>query len=375
MRVLMIAPFLRSNLGAANKIDAVMQMLLALQCDVKFVNSCARVNGVAGVPVRSGIDEIPLSKFLGWMDKLVSPFRVRRALERAHRGWRPEVIWIYNTYYFEVFAALSVVAAYEKPRIVLEWEDSALERGRGLNPKPYMDHIAWLLLRRRVNAAVAVNQRLCSTIRELGCPAEVFAGFVDDSILLRADARTPFSAQHKVATVGYFGGLNREKGAAIVLEAISRLADVANFIVCGSGQLWGEFEELSRRCRNLVLLRGLEKDALASAIAQCDVLLNPHRPIDAGSGGIFPFKVVEALASRRLLITTDLPDLPGVDLRSAAHFVPSTAADFIAAIADSRQIYFRNRAAIDDVAGRVRDRYGFAGATGIVQRALGCVPH
>ena len=62
---------------------------------------------------------------------------------------------------------------------------------------------------------------------------------------------------------------------------------------------------------------GVEDDTLENLMHRCNVIVNPHSKLPgSGEAGIFPFKVIEAIAAGTILVSTPHPSC-GHDLSEA----------------------------------------------------------
>ena len=130
------------------------------------------------------------------------------------------------------------------------------------------------------------------------------------------------------------------------------------FVVTGKGELESKFEEFASRFpERLHFLGPVSDEQLRDAMASADVVINAHEYNE----GIFPFKVLETVASGRLLISAPLP-MAGYDwLKDAIEFRQPRLPDFLAAIDMAREIYNCRKTAIDRAANTAETRFGCIG--------------
>jgi glycosyltransferase involved in cell wall biosynthesis len=88
----------------------------------------------------------------------------------------------------------------------------------------------------------------------------------------------------------------------------------------------------------------------------CDAIINPHTPISNMGNGVFPFKVIEAIASGRLVISTPLPAC-GLDLEASVLFVGHEVHALSKALTEANQFYQSRKSGIESAAGEVRLRF------------------
>jgi glycosyltransferase involved in cell wall biosynthesis len=270
----------------------------------------------------------------------------------AHR--EPALVWIYNSYAFEAKFGLALKKLAGCP-LILELEDWPTARGRGLNPKPALDRI-WL--ERVVPAAdlvTCVNENLRDQLRAAGARSYLLPSLISPGLNSAGEEYPPFSRSGY--TLGYFGGLSAEKGADVILELAGQLPPPWRITVTGTGPLSSEFVRLASDCPNSLSFEENATDArVHSLMMSCDAIVNPHRPISSMGNGIFPFKVFEALASGRLLISTELPPC-GLDLESSTLWFDGTAASLRTVLLDARNHFTLNQNLVSKLAAEVRATY------------------
>ena len=254
----------------------------------------------------------------------------------------PEIAWFYNGYAFEMRVAKYLKKKYST-KIVIEFEDWHFARNRGLNPKPFLDWYFWTRTKKDFDYGFAVNAFLKNKLDNYKVPSVLFPGVISESVLRLAYEHPPFTHKDKV-TVGYFGGLSVEKGAALLLKIIPIVNNTITFIVTGTGALSADFIKCSQMYpERLKFMGSVSEDELYNAIKSVDVILNPH----AINNGVFPFKVLEALASGRLLISTALPMAGYEWAEKAIEFRDCCINDFLDAIFHSLDIYIARQIFID----------------------------
>jgi glycosyltransferase involved in cell wall biosynthesis len=91
----------------------------------------------------------------------------------------------------------------------------------------------------------------------------------------------------------------------------------------------------------------VDETTLLSLISDCDVLVNLHASIEKMSNGVFPFKVIEYVASGRLVISTDLPAISVKEIHEAICFAKPEAASIVDALGSAEEIYLRKRTKIE----------------------------
>jgi glycosyltransferase involved in cell wall biosynthesis len=243
--------------------------------------------------------------------------------------------------------------------MILEFEDWHFSRSRGYNPKPYLDYFFWRLSAKLMSGAFVVNNMLASKMRPFRQRVELLPGVVPHKLVDIAKASEPFSSSLKIINVGFFGGLTAEKGAGVVMQLAATLPDNYVLHVTGSGPLAAEMESCARQYPNRLNFHGrVNDDQLYELIAGCDVMLNPHASIEEMNDGVFPFKVIEAVASGRLLISTTVPRQGLDDVLQGVLFVEHSVDSFLKAILMSRAHYLQHAVAIKNGAAMANQRFG-----------------
>ena len=365
--VVVVAPFTPGgdapHLGAAKKIELVLGLLHRLGFNVHLVDSShpllAFDGGVRQQPCRVGDTPLTLwrppglpSRKLGKLwNVLAAP-----AFMRALVGLRPAFVWVYNSYSFEARAAL-FLKRHAASKVVLELEDMPLARPRGLNPKPWLDQhflprlLAAADLVTYVNAALRRDAAL-RTQRSLLFPSLLQQALVDTTPAPRFAQAT--------RRLGYFGGLDAEKGAGMLLDAVPRLPEGWKLVVTGVGSLEPGFAAAQQAHPQRLEFHGRVTHAKVLELMQgCDAIVNPHTPITQMNEGVFPFKVCEALASGALLVSTALPSID-IDLSRSMLGFDGTVDGLLGALDQAPAFHARHR---DDIAGTrsaICDRYSEA---------------
>jgi glycosyltransferase involved in cell wall biosynthesis len=181
----------------------------------------------------------------------------------------------------------------------------------------------------------------------------------------------PVFLSEKGTVVGYFGGLSPEKGANLILEALPKSGNDIRYVVCGAGALKVEFEEAQRQFPdNLQFLGCVSTCELHQAMSRCDVIVNPHKPLSAYGQGIFPFKIVEAIASGRVVVSTELGDFDTIQLDRVIVPILPTVDSLLSGIRQSRDYFYRNKQTIHEVSRTVAEHYSSSRITNDMQSLL-----
>lgn len=352
-------------LGAAKKIASVVAALSVLGREVILVNSAHNVEMRAAlkiekIEIRPGLQirtvTLPTyaSRPFGKAINLLFARSLAREVLREVAGDGIALLWIYNGYAFESRFALEVMGKTGCP-LVVELEDMPFARKRPGNLKPMLDD---RYLRRALPPAslvTCVNQ----TIQQaLGIPPGktlLLPGLVDGKLMNTADSRQPFSGPMR--TAGYFGNLSEEKGADLLLKLFESPPPGWKFLVTGTGKLAEQFFSTAKKTPELLTFIHKASDAeVTAAMLECDAIINPHRSIAEMGNGVFPFKVVEALASGRLVVSTPVPPC-GINLEDCVLFFDHGIDSLRDALASAAAFYHAQQGRINSVRSEVRSRH------------------
>ncbi len=349
------------HLGAARKIELVAGLLSRLSFDVHLVDSShaarewrrpvlAESRRLAGCDVTYWRPACLPSRKLGKLCNVVAPGEI---LERL-AALEPAFAWLYNSYAFEARIGLRLQRA-TLCGLVLELEDLPRARPRGVNPKPWLD--AWYFERvlPRADLVTFVNAALEARFApRMNGRTMLFPSLLGHH-LVAAAGPTRFGRAHR--RLGYFGGLELDKGANVLLELLPQLPDGWHVVVTGAGSLEPAFRRAAAEFPHALTFHGrVEHGRVAELMVDCDAIVNPHASIAAMHDGVFPFKVCEALASGALVISTPLPP---IDVELAEVVVPfdGSAGDLAKVLADAPRRYLANQSAIAAVRQAVVARY------------------
>lgn len=340
-------------LGAARKIRGVLAALQGCFDQVVVVNSAH--NDEERLPAawdNLKTEQGGIAAYLPprWpsrpIGKMLNLVGVRRDVEAVlGRFPKPGLVWIYNSYAYEALFLWEILKRWpqdQRPRVILEVEDWPLARLRKGHPKPWLDWMGMKFALKQADAVMCVNDALAQKIRMMAGRQQevrVLPGLVDEKVLKLHTTHPPFRVNGKLQ-IGYFGGLSEEKGVGMVLEAIraSREEDW-EWIVSGSGPLAEKFRECAATCPKLKFHGTVEDDRLVRLMGKCDVILNPHQDISQMGEGVFPFKVIESVATGRLVISTKLPPSGLFTLDEALEIFDGSVEGLVEALSNSREIF------------------------------------
>jgi glycosyltransferase involved in cell wall biosynthesis len=292
------------------------------------------------------------------LGKLKNLFCVDQVLNELKIIGQPKFIWLYNGYAFEMLFALKAKSTLKVP-MIFEFEDWHFSRGRGLNPKPTIDYCFWRLAAGSMAGAFVVNKLLANKMQGLTKRIELLPGIVPQVLADIASHYPPFNTTAVAINIGFFSGLNTEKGADIVLQLAHQLPEGFVLHVTGAGALGQDFEQAAAALKGKLCYYGRVDDkTLYQIIAKCDVMLNPHTSIEHMNNGVFPFKVIEAVASGRLLISTPVLTEGLLDVLAGVQFVNHSVEDFLDAILVCQQYFNTHSKLIAECAVIANHKFG-----------------
>ncbi len=359
-----------SNLGASKKIESVVRMLKTLNKSIVLINSAHNQEEFGRSRVRrqivGGVNTVVVTPFTlpnRKIGKLLNLLFAIYCARRFSRKSKKQLIWCYNGYAFECLFALSLDAPKE---IVVEMEDMPFSRKRGrFDIKDRLDSFLLDILADKVNLMTCVNQAIADYFSALPAKKILFPSVINQKLASQG-FNAPFSGGSR--TIGYFGGLNQEKGADVMLELVRELPADWRVIVTGGGVLAADFVALAAQFpERLTFGQNVSEEQLHRYMQECDVLVNPHKPIVDMGNGVFPFKVYEYIYTRRLVLTTKLPAERSV-IESALEFFDGSVHALKAKLTDAEAIYLNRRGNIDAAAEYIATNFSEQGfANSVVQ--------
>ena len=375
--VILVAPYAPEvpllNLGASKKIQLIASLLTRLGFTVHHVDSShphERFTApVMGHPTH--IEQTPVTLWRPFClpsrkaGKLLNVY-ASPSLYRRLADLKPDLIWVYNSYAFEARLGMHLQRT-TGAKLVFELEDLPLSRGRGLNPKPLLDQHYFRPLMQRADLVTFVNAVLLQRHRQDAKAALLFPSILQQALVEQPAAQRFASPEHRV---GYFGGLDIDKGVGTLLELPPQMPSNWKLVVTGAGPLTPALQDLARQHPQQVEFHGAVSHArVLELMSSCDVILNPHSSITGMQDGVFPFKVCEALASGAVLVSTPLPSID-IDLESCVLFFDGSARGLAESLDKAEAHHRQRQAAIARVRDQVRHQYGESQVLAQLQHAI-----
>jgi glycosyltransferase involved in cell wall biosynthesis len=191
---------------------------------------------------------------------------------------------------------------------------------------------------KNIDFSFGVNDNLVKIMSEFNVTSALLPGIVPTRLIKLCDKNPSFSAEY--IRLGYFGGLSKEKGVDVLIDVIKQLPEGYRFVISGAGILEKELKILADMFPKKLEFHGrVSEGILYELISNVDVLVNPHSPINDMSEGVFPFKVIEAIASGKLLFSTDLPSANVPGLLDGVVFYDGKASSLLSIIAQTSALH------------------------------------
>lgn len=112
----------------------------------------------------------------------------------------------------------------------------------------------------------------------------------------------------RIISIGRFV---EQKGYDIAIEAIKELSLKINIelYLIGGGALYKKYEDLAKGFENIKLINWIEQSELKKLLEQSDIYIQPSKPF---YGEAMPRTILEAMAMRLPVITTNIAAIPGI---------------------------------------------------------------
>ena len=354
------------SLGARAKLEVIIGILLKLGFRIHLVDSThprlpagsfwqsSRVAGKATIEGAQISWSRPFTVANRRLGKLLN-ILFMRSLVRRLAALNPCLVWIYNAYAFEGRLALKLSNRCRIP-ILLELEDLPLARHRRLNPKPYLDEYYFRRLMKKVSLITYVNHVLMQRYGGDGVRKLLLPSVLGNEFACAPPVRSRFLGPRYL--LGYFGGLEVDKGADILLKLVAAMPEPWHLIVTGRGTLQREFAAAAAEVpERFTFLGVVERAQMISEMSRCDAIINPHRSIAAMGDGVFPFKVCESIATGALLLSTRLPEID-IDTSRGVLFFDGSLTSMFEALAGAKRFYDGQRTDIETLRASVCERFG-----------------
>ncbi len=277
------------------------------------------------------------------------------------------LIWLYNTRSAESLVAIVALLLRPSLRLILQLEDlpSARQLNHGISGR--IDHFFTWLLSKKASHIFAVShnvaQSFCNRYNYSLDLIKILPPLIDPSFNSQVYNRVPPFSNNTI-TIFYAGSYSPEKGVEDLIEAFLRLdSKEYELRLCGNSpaKLIHKYSQFDK----IIFLGIVEQDRLFRSYASADIVVNPHLPI-LNSNYIFPFKLVEIIASGALPLTTAVPGSEVFGLPSECFF--AGVDDLVDKLNNSRAIWQSNQSVLLEISAFCRCQYSLERA----QNMLSC---
>jgi glycosyltransferase involved in cell wall biosynthesis len=277
--------------------------------------------------------------------------------KRPFRRTTP-ILWIYNSRLSEALIAFAILLFIPALPLYLQIEDLPRARIQNRGIRGLLDVACLHFLVRRANhifvVSPVVGQVLQSITPITSAHLSVLPPLLSPEFLLTVAQRSqPFS--QRITTILYAGGYGIEKGVTDLIQAFLRLPpDLFSLQLAGAvpDTLFSTLPSNTR----IQILGHLDNSDLYSHYANADVLVSPHR-VTQRSSSIFPFKLIEYVASGALPLTTPMPGVEQLCLPN--HCLFETVDDLTSKLLNSRTIWMQHKQSILASSANLRYSYSY----------------
>jgi glycosyltransferase involved in cell wall biosynthesis len=241
-------------------------------------------------------------------------------------------------------------------QLVVQQEDLPSARQANSGLAGWVDYITTKLLSKRANHIFAVSESVANAFsRMCNVPSSkinLIPPALDSLFIEKARIRPePFIGNQ--FSILYAGSFNLDKGVTDLIQAFIRLPP-GMFKLHLVGSAYIEFSSKYSHHKDIVFTGILQEEELFEMYTMSDIVVNPHRPI-LNSDHIFPFKIVETIASGALPLTTPVPGCEIFDLPKDCLF--RDVDELTTKLSQSREIWQNNRERIHCCANSCRSKF------------------
>jgi len=351
--------------GRARKVEQVFNILSSLGCRLKGLNIANTTLFQRTIRIHNLCTSrfIPVRYLQLCLNSILFGLRSISSLQSAY-------LWLYNTRSAESVVALSLLLVRPKLSLVLQLEDlpSARKANDGLSG--FLDTVSTRLLAKKASHVFAVSPSAAlSFCRMVGYPVDKVSTLppaLHPSLIRKVQTRPdPFG--ERCISILYAGSYSHDKGVSDLINAFLTLPSGSLFRLLLAGPAPSD---LRSQCanNNQIIFRGmLSTDELFELYTTADVVVNPHREV-LNPTHIFPFKLVEIVASGALPLTTPVPGYETFGLPEEC--ILRTQDDLALKLSKSRSIWHSCAHRIRTVASACRDHYSYQAIMAAVKAEL-----
>lgn len=351
--------------GRARKIDQVLVTLSSLGYRVSGLN----IANTFSLQPQPRVHNLCNSRFVPL--RYVQLF-VNSVLFGLSSIYRDQVayLWLYNTRSAESIVALALLLVRPRLMVVLQLEDLPSARKANAGISGILDGFFLFLLAKKASHVFAVSASTAlSFSRMVGFAVEkvsILPPSLHPSLIAKARVRSdPFV--NDLISILYAGSYSLEKGVCDLIDAFMTLPASSNFQLLLAGPAPSELKSRCVTNGHIVFTGMLSNDMLFDLYTCVDVVINPHREV-LNPSHIFPFKLVEIVASGALPLTTPVPGYEDFGLPEDC--IIRSQADLALKICQSRSIWQSCALRIKAVASTCRLQYSSEAITRTVKTRL-----
>lgn len=336
--IVILAPYNSKSLGTIEKIHLAIEALYKIDKDILFIDTEFSKKSKKVCFSKITINNFNLNLlnlpfiYNKKLSTLNSFFRISEIVNFIKHKGSPKLVWTYNLYALNVLLTKKIYKIFKCP-CYLDFVDGIFARPRLSN---FVDYFMYLRTKKIFNLSFNANFKLKNDSDKISHKSIVFPSIIKKANFDFFKKKKIFNNKNKI-TIGYFGSLVEEKGIDTIYNLIKVLPKKFNFIICGKGKYKSKIINLKKKNNNVQYYYFKNIKNVNLKMSECDILLNPHRVkiIDE----IFPFKLVQYIVSRRLVISTKVNNSNLINFTNGVHFVDDNFDSFYKAILNHQKIY------------------------------------
>jgi glycosyltransferase involved in cell wall biosynthesis len=360
------------SLGRVRKVQQVVSALSALGHQPEFLNIA---------PLR--LDSISLGGSLFLVKQLCStsmlPLRFFQLFYNSTFFFisgssypSHTVIWIYNTRLAESIVAFVALLIRPELSLVLQLEDLPSARAANHGLRGRLDRLSTAWMSRRADCVFAVSEQVARAYSYLvKVPSDsvtVLPPTLDPHFLQLAQERNhPFSSSS--IQIFYAGAFSEEKGVEDLINAFLAVRS-PRYKLLLAGSAPDSLVQAHRLNHSICFLGIVSNQELFSLYTSADVVVNPHRPI-LNPNHVFPFKLIETVASGALPLTTQVPGAEDLGLPAECFF--HDVVGLTMKLDNAFALWNSNFKLIESASRTCRSKYSFEAGKELIARGLSSI--
>jgi glycosyltransferase involved in cell wall biosynthesis len=350
--------------GRARKIDQVLSHLSSLGLSLSGLNIASTIPQNHDIPITNMCSSRVMP--IRYIQLIVSSIIFICSLTSRST---PRYLWLYNTRSAEGLVALILLFFVPSLSLVIQLEDLAMARKANSGLSGLLDLASTHLLQLKASHVFAVSPQVASSFslltgRSVANIAVLPPALHPFLVNMAQNRRDPF--QQDQISILYAGGYSIDKGVDILLDAFQSIhSQQFQLILVGScpTSLHSVYSS-NKRISFAGVLTNLDLFNLYTSV---DIIVNPHRPV-LNPGFIFPFKLLEVLASGALPLTTPVPGYEDFEIPRECVFTNSS--QLASCILASRSLWSKNSRKIKAISSRCQLRYCFDNVAAVISSEL-----